>query len=156
MNEKTAKKVGEAHAFAQTLQNLVTNHKEVSTELFGERTDELFQATDIQKQRLEEVAEKYGTKEIVLPKSQKTVEKITSMGDTYVGDEWDNAVEVMEWVSFLLGGALIHWQLIHGSAQVLGDEDFTTATTDGVQVYSELVATVRTKAEEVGKERASN
>lgn len=47
-------------------------------------------------------------------KLAKTTEKLTSMMELYVGDEWDNPVEVLEWSSFFAGAAAAHCAVTDG------------------------------------------
>lgn len=155
MNEKTAKKIGEAHAFAQTLLNTHTKVPTVMQELLGEHAAKIESVAEAQKNDLDAVLKNTEHMETVHTKSEKTVTKIATMADTYVGDEWDNPVEVLEWMSFFLGAALIHWQLIHGSAEELGMDDLIEVTKKGVAFYEELLAEIRKTASKIGHERAA-
>ena len=38
----------------------------------------------------------------------RTTRKLMVMMDTYVGDKWDNPIEVMEWTSFVAGAGAAH------------------------------------------------
>jgi hypothetical protein len=41
-------------------------------------------------------------------KTHKTVRKLTDMMELYIGDEWHNPVEVLEWCSFYAGAGAAH------------------------------------------------
>jgi hypothetical protein len=41
-------------------------------------------------------------------KTNKTVTKLTTMMELYIGDEWDNPIEVLEWCSFYAGAGAAH------------------------------------------------
>jgi len=117
MNEKVAKKVGEAYAFASVLEETFTRNESVMRSLFDSYADLMKETVQSQQDELRSIAEEFGMSEVVLPKAERTSVKIQNMADMYVGDEWDNPVEVLEWMSFFVGGAVIHWQLIAGSAE---------------------------------------
>lgn len=154
MNEKTAKKIGEAYAFAQVLEDTASKVPGVVQELFGDYASDIASVTASQKSGLDGALEGTDFLDVVHQKADKTVTKIATMADTYVGDEWDNPVEVLEWMSFFVGAALVHWQLILGSGKELGHEKLTTATQEGVTYYENLLSEIRKTAERIGHERA--
>ncbi|PIT92488.1 MAG: hypothetical protein COU08_02150 [Candidatus Harrisonbacteria bacterium CG10_big_fil_rev_8_21_14_0_10_42_17] len=152
MNEKTAKKIGEAYAFAQVCDELYQKTPGVLEDLLDTHARDISEKTREQRKKLETVSEE--VKEIVLAKAEKTSKKITTMGNLYVGDDWDDPAEVLEWLSFFLGGAIIHWQLIKGSASERENREFETIANEGVQYYTTLFETTRNKAEAIGHARA--
>ncbi|MFW5887163.1 MAG: hypothetical protein ACOCUH_00010 [Bacteriovoracia bacterium] len=154
MNEKVAKKIGEAYAFANVLQKLQDDNKEVIKDLLGEYSDSIKENTETQISELTNISEKGDQKETVITKAEKTSNKITEMGNFYVGDDWDDSAEVLEWLSFFLGAAIVHWQLILGSAKAMGDESFAQVAESGAAYYFELLQQSRIKAEEIGAERS--
>lgn len=153
MNEKITKKIGEAYAFAQVLETTFTNNQAVLTELLGASASTVLATTAEQKAALHAMCDAAGTTEILLPKVEKTAAKITNMGEMYVGDDWDDAAEVLEWLSFFVGGAVIHWQLIAGAGAAMDDEMLTDAATSGVVYYEALLAQLKTAATQIGVER---
>lgn len=155
MNEKIAKKVGEAYAFATVLSDTFTNNQSVMTEIFGDKAESILEVTTIQKKELEKISEQYHLKEIVLTKAEKTGAKITSMGEMYVGDDWDDAAEVLEWMSFFVGGAIVHWQLITGGARIIKDEHFSNVAGVGTDYYGGLMEQLKSYAITIGEQRAS-
>ncbi len=50
-------------------------------------------------------------------KVKRTMAKLTTMMDLYVGDEWDNPVEVLEWLSFYAGAGAAHAALVIGAGR---------------------------------------
>lgn len=88
-------------------------------------------------------------KEVFRSKVQKTDDKLTEMMNLYIGDEWDNPVEVLEWLSFYSGAAAAHAALVAGTLNELGktdDERQLIKIHDGfwqllASVKEELVAT---------------
>jgi len=53
-------------------------------------------------------------------KRQKTLAKLTQMMELYVGDSWDDPIEVLEWLSFYAGSALAHVSLTAAALEALG------------------------------------
>lgn len=153
MNEKVAKKIGEAYAFAQVLQDTYQSNESVMHDLFGSHASEIVSITEIQIASLHAIADETEMTSIVVPKSERTVEKINKMADMYVGDEWDNPVEVLEWMSFFVGGAIVHWQLIAGSGEAMGHQGLFELASNGASYYSDLMEQLREYSIEVGKAR---
>lgn len=154
MTEKVAKKIGEAYAFAQVLQDTLSENTAVMQELLGDHARSVVDTTTGQKSALGEIATKYNMIEIVLPKSERTAVKIKKMADMYVGDDWDDVAEVLEWMSFFVGGAIVHWQLITGSATEMNDESFKSVADMGTEYYNSLMNQLRSYSVVVGTLRA--
>jgi ElaB/YqjD/DUF883 family membrane-anchored ribosome-binding protein len=156
MNTKTAKKVGEAHAFLEALNNLYRNYENVMTDVFQGSPDEHIGAHSKLQQLLQDVSRENDQEDVMTEKSSKTVVKIEKMGETYVGDEWDNPVEVVEWLSFLLGAAVVHWQVIAGSAESSEQTTFIATTKSGLEHLKSMFSELEKKAKSIGKERAQD
>lgn len=154
MTEKTAKKIGEAYAFATVLSDTFASNTEVMSELFGDHAESILERTKIQQEELKDIAEESTMAEIVLPKAERTGTKITKMGEMYVGDDWDDVAEVLEWMSFFVGGAIVHWQLIAGAAEEMDNEHFGNVAGVGTEYYATLMNQLRSYATVVGKTRA--
>lgn len=155
MNEKVAKKVGEAHAFSKVFQDLKNQTtEEILLEMVDQNTEEIIEKTNTLMSDLGKISKQFQVEEIVTSKSERTVKKIKGMGESYVGDEWDNPVEVLEWLSFLIGGAVIHWRLIEGSAKAMKSEKFVTIASFGAEYFTEIFEKITEKAAYTGKKRA--
>lgn len=154
MNEKVAKKIGEAYAFAHVLSDTFSENTEVMTLVFGGYAENIIETTQSQRMNLKSIIEKYSMTEMVLEKAERTGSKISGMGQTYVGDDWDDAAEVLEWMSFFVGGAIVHWQLIAGSAEEMNDHEFKTCAERGTEYYTNLMKQLRSFATNIGKQRA--
>ena len=61
----------------------------------------------------------------------RTARKLTVMMDTYVGDKWDDPVEVMEWTSFVAGAGAAHCVL--ASSLLPEEEDQAIRQIDDLQ-----------------------
>jgi len=153
MNEKTTKKIGEAQAFANVLCATYTANSAVMDELFGVHAATITETTTAQAAALQSICADAGTTDILEPKVAKTSEKIAKMGDLYVGDEWDDAAEVLEWMSFFVGGAVIHWELIAGAGAALKQTKMHQTATAGVSYYETLLAQLKVAAAAIGETR---
>jgi len=154
MTEKVAKKVGEAYAFGQILADTFADNTDVMTKIFGDRASDINATTELQRTSLQKRAKHYDKDSVVLTKATKTATKITTMGEMYVGDDWDDPAEVLEWMSFFVGGAIVHWQLLIGSAQAMGDEEFLHIVHTGVEYYTDLLEQLKSYAITIGTQRA--
>ena len=154
MNEKITKKVGEACAFAAVLETTFTNNESVMRELLTEAADTLAATAISQQTALKTICETAGTTDTLMPKVAKTSEKITRMGEMYVGDDWDDAAEVLEWMSFFVGGAIVHWQLIAGAGEAMAHAELQATASDGVAYYENLMQQLKTAATTIGTARA--
>jgi hypothetical protein len=47
-------------------------------------------------------------RELYQSKTAKTIQKLTSMMELYIGDDWDDPIEVLEWCSFYAGAGAAH------------------------------------------------
>jgi len=154
MNEKVSKKIGEAYAFSIVLKELNNKVPVVLQELLGDLSNNINETVDLQIYKFDSIVEEAGTTDVVKIKSEKTSEKITNMGEFYVGDDWDDSAEVLEWFSFFLGAAIIHWQLILGCGKELNNKELISVSEAGVQYFEAIMVAAKNKAEEIGKERA--
>jgi hypothetical protein len=154
MNEKVAKKIGEAYAFAEVFGELALKFPVLMKELFLQDSANIRSATDLQKGDLDKIISASGMADVVKAKVEKTSKKITEMGEFYVGDAWDDPAEVLEWMSFFLGAAVIHWQLIVGCGKGLPDNNLGETASKGASYYAGLLEVAREKAESIGLARA--
>lgn len=138
MNEFTAKKLAEIEAFLQVSgvivekagSPLMDNNPEVV-----ENLDALSQQTVVPSIDAE-------VKEIFDTKVEKTHAKLSNMMEIYIGDEWDNPVEVLEWSSFFSGAAAAHAAL----ASELSDEtreQLDTVRSDFEALLQKVIAGLR-------------
>jgi len=154
MNEKITKKIGEAYAFAQVLETTFMANEAVMTELLETAAGTVVSTASEQRAALHAICDASEMSDVLLPKVEKTAAKISKMGDMYVGDDWDDVAEVLEWMSFFVGGAIVHWQLIAGAGAAMDDEMLTDAATSGVVYYESLMDQLKQAATKVGQERS--
>ncbi len=96
-----------------------------------------------------------GTTDITLPKSEKTADKLRKMLDLYVGDEWDNSAELLEWLGFFEGAALVHWKLVEGAGQALKDDRLKDLAKTGVDFHHNLLTQVSEAIRDLGGKKAT-
>ncbi|MEX0918549.1 MAG: hypothetical protein WDZ85_01110 [Candidatus Paceibacterota bacterium] len=157
MNEFSAKKLGEVLAFATV--SLETGEKgEVALrEALGDDLfNDLIDRNQNYRQTINHLAEKYEVTGIVNKKLDGTGFKLRNMRDTYIGDDWDNPVEQLEWSGFFVGAAIVHWDLITGVAEKLNDEKITDLATDALAFHRRLFEIVENKLQDRGREAAGN
>ena len=105
MNEFTAKKLGEVLAFATVGIETWEKGREAIESVFGEDTDRLIDASKKHRDTLGNIAESENVQDIVSKKLEGTGTKLRSMRDLYVGEEWHNPTELLEWSGFFEGAA---------------------------------------------------
>lgn len=155
MNDKVTKKIGESYSFSQVLDSTYSKNQLVFRELLGDMCTQIEAVCSEQKTVLAGVCAEAGTTDTLKAKVEKTTSKINSMAEMYVGDDWNDAAEVLEWMSFFVGGAIVHWQLIAGAGAEMKHETLTDAATTGVAFYESLMEQLKTAATTIGTERAS-
>ncbi len=150
MNEFVAKKLGEVLAFSRIGLECKDRAGIAFSEAIGEAADK-FQT------ELTNIAGQVEAKgnEITTAKAEKTTEKLRGMMEAYIGDEWDNPTEVLEWLSFFLGAAAAHWSLVKGAAETLDDNELATTAESAKTFYHDTLHTVIEKLHAVGASKAS-
>jgi hypothetical protein len=121
MNEFTAKKLGEVLAFAEVGAETWNQGKAALVSVFGgEKVDEYVALLYREKDAIRAIADRASVLATVMGKLEKTGEKLRKMRDMYVGDEWDNPTELLEWSGFFEGAAVVHASLLQGAAEEMG------------------------------------
>lgn len=149
-NEFTAKKLGEVAAFSRIGCELAERGGEAFERALGEKaasfTTELaaFEASALQ----------FGT-EVTVTKAEKTTEKLRSMMEKYIGDEWDDPVELLEWLSFFTGSASAHWALVGAAAEAEGLIELHRAATAAAEQYHQYLHQTIEGLAKVGKEKGA-
>jgi hypothetical protein len=152
MNEFTAKKLGEVLAFCrvgvETLERGGAALASVSTE---EKVQEWALELKDQAQQIESLTQE---KEITLQKAEATGKKLVAMRDMYVGDEWDNPAELLEWSGFFEGAAIVHWALVQGAADALDNSSLADLAEDARSFHEDMLIGVSESLENIGNSKA--
>jgi hypothetical protein len=144
------KKMAEVQAFA----NLSTEILNRSGEVFVEQAPKVASALKDINQDLKNKFANSSESEVFETKLAKTIDKLTTMMELYIGDEWDNPVEVLEWLSFYSGAAAAHAALVAGALEVTGSADkavFIKLSDDFRKILDEVMSTLNG----IGKKRVS-
>lgn len=118
MNDFVTKKLAEVEAFCKTSATILQKAGSGFSDKYSETAailDELAAQT---------VARAITVEQHVVfdEKLAKTEAKLGKMMDLYVGDDWDNPVEVLEWCSFFTGAAAAHCALASELEDELSDQ----------------------------------
>jgi hypothetical protein len=156
MNEFTAKKLGEVLAFAVVGKEIFERGSiALGTVLTTAGVSKNTDSAQMHADAVKALAEEKGVSEITLPKSEKTGAKLREMLDLYVGDQWDNPAELLEWLGFFEGAAVVHWKLVEGAAEALSDSALQELAATGVAFHQDLLTKVSTSIKELGNTKAS-
>lgn len=156
INEFVAKKIGEVLAFTQVAADTIEKGREALIEALGsERVEDMLEKNRIHGEELIRIATDGGTIDITLAKAKKTEDKLMQMRDLYVGDQWDNATELMEWSGFFEGAAVVHWALVRGAAEDMNEEGFLILAQEGVNYHYELLELAESELGSVGQNKST-
>lgn len=155
MEEFTVKKIGEVIAFAEIGLETFDRGRAAFEEVFGE--DGFYQITrelKNQETELKDLVARAGEGEAALRKADGTKEKLRNMQDTYIGDEWDNPSELLEWSGFFQGAAIVHWKIVSGAAKKMNDTHLVSLAGSAINFYNELLKSSGDLLEEMGKNQS--
>lgn len=120
------KKLAEVAAFACIGEELLERGKKAALLAFGEDGVRSMQASF--KNQLKSVE-----READKPKLERTIVKLRGMMEVYIGDNWDDPTEILEWSGFFLGASQVHWALINN---VVEDSSLKTFADQQVRQYN--------------------
>jgi hypothetical protein len=157
INEFTAKKIGEVIAFTRLGNDTISrSHNALVQKLGEDKVQDMIDKNSLYEQEFTRISTDGAGIDITLAKAEKTFEKLSKMRDLYVGDEWDNATEILEWSGFFEGAFIVHLALVKGCAETLGHEDFITLTNEAITYHYETLELVESELSSVGQDKASN
>lgn len=150
MNEFMEKKLGEVLAFSLVGQDTIQSGKAALSTIIEPEKLETY------RKRLAQIAAEIGevATETTRAKSDKTSTKLKKLRDIYIGDEWDNPTEILEWAGFFEGAAIVHWFLILGAAQEVDNLKLAKLAHRGVDLHRKSLKNVEDKLQETGAKRA--
>lgn len=154
MNEFTAKKLGEVLAFCnvgiETIQKAGTPFSDLVGDEF---IAEYIEKNTVHAEELKALATAGGKIDITTTKSEKTSDKLRKMRELYIGDQWENPVEILEWLGFFEGAAQVHWALVQGAGKILESDALIALAAEGEETHHYFLEKVSTELESVGEER---
>ncbi len=155
MNEFVAKKLGEVLAFNQIGTDTISHGRAALVAALGEeKIIEMEEKNRMHGESVINIATEAGVIDTTLAKAEKTGEKLKKMRDLYVGDQWHNAVELMEWSGFFEGAAVVHWALVRGAAEALNNEALLLLAEEGVNWHYELIEMAESELGQEGGDKA--
>lgn len=156
INEFTAKKIGEALAFTRVGTDTITRgHSALVQTLGEEKVQDMLDKNRIHGEELLRIATDAGVIDTTLAKADKTEEKLRSMRDLYIGEAWDNAVELLEWSGFFEGATIVHFALVRGAGESLDNEALITLANEAVSYHYELLDQSESELGSVGQNKST-
>lgn len=154
MNDFVARKFGEVLAFAETFNNTVElGRQALGEELSPDEIKQLESASTDHASQIKQLVEAAGVSESTNKKAEATNAKLRQMRDLYIGDKWDELTEIYEWLGFYTGAAIVHWELIMGAGDGLGNAEVTELAGKAQGFYEDLMNRSKTHLAAVGKRR---
>ncbi|HSE57040.1 MAG TPA: hypothetical protein VLB02_03070 [Candidatus Paceibacterota bacterium] len=156
-NEFVAKKIGELVAFTMVSGEILDRGGAPLLEKLGQETVlDITEKNQLHGETLRRFAEEAGVLDTVTAKTEKTAEKLRKLHEVYIGDAWQNPVEVCEWLGFFEGAAIVHWELLRGAAATINNEALLVLTEEAVTYHYELLEKFGSELEEVGQAKAAD
>jgi hypothetical protein len=154
MNEFTAKKLGEVLAFCTVgIETIQKAGKPFSDMVSDEFVAEYIEKNTVHAEELKALAAIGEKSEVTLTKHERTADKLRKMRELYIGDQWENPVEVLEWLGFFEGAAQVHWALVQGAGKIMESDALIALAAEGEEVHHQFLEKVSTELESVGEER---
>lgn len=151
MNEFTAKKLGEVLAFAQVgIETIERGRDALVSTSSDDKIAAVVDDLNMQAERIITVATAHNMNNVTATKAEGTGTKLRAMRELYVGDEWDNPAELLEWSSFFEGAAVGHWALVQGAAETLDDQELIELADDATDMHQDLLEDVCEALKKVG------
>lgn len=153
MNEFVGKKIGEVLAFSRVGVETLDRGTALAEVVGADQVDNLKQSLQRHYDTILALAgEQSATAEA---KADATSEKLRTMRDTYIADAWDNPVEILEWLGFFEGAAIVHCALVRGAGEGLGSDELASAAADAAQFHTETLTLVKDSLHTSGQNRAT-
>ena len=156
INEFVAKKLGEVLAFNRLGADTIEKGREALVTLLGEDiVANIEEKNTLHSESIIKVATDAGVIDTTLTKADKTEQKLRTMRDLYIADDWGNATEILEWSGFFEGAAIVHWALVRGAAEGMNNENLLTFAEEGVNWHYEVLEIAETHLETIGQDKAT-
>jgi|GEM_PF-1240715 hypothetical protein len=157
MNDYTAKKLGEVMAFVRVGGEQIKKSKTALLEAMDEvEVERILHMYEEHERQMSDLADASLKSEIIKTKALATADKIRAMSNLYMKEEsdWEDPSEVIEWLGFFEGGAIVHFKLAQAAAETLGLLEVSTFTTAGVNAHSGLLEDLKIAIKRVVKNKA--
>ncbi len=139
MNQYLTNKVGEVLAFAQVGSETLGKGKEALESVFRQEDLKVFyNAGEEHAEKIREICQEAGILEQAQDKASSTGNKLRSMRDLYLKDEWEDPAEILEWLGFFEGAAIIHWALVEEGAKESESNGLQDLAEQGLEYHRDL------------------
>lgn len=156
MNEFTGKKLGEVLAFCEVGEETFKMGVEALTEKLGaEFVTDYIERSNMYFESVKKFANDGGVGEVATMKLEATGTKLRAMRDLYVGDQWHNPTELLEWSGFFEGAAIVHFALVRGVAMELDNSDLLNLVNEAIDFHYQILEHAESELESVGQDRAT-
>ncbi|PSO46972.1 MAG: hypothetical protein BRC24_00310 [Parcubacteria group bacterium SW_4_46_8] len=138
MHTKLAIKLGEVLAFCEVgIDTFKKGHNALKQIFSKEDLQQIPEEISNHRDEIIRIAEEHDALDHVRKKAQATGKKIESMQDLYLQDEddWEDPAEMLEWLGFFEGGAIVHWSLVSGGADTADIAELTDLAHAGNQLH---------------------
>ena len=154
LNEFVAKKLGEVLAFNRVGTETLEKGRSALVAVLGEEhVLDREEKNRIHGEAIIRIATDGGTIDVTLAKAQKTEEKLRAMRDLYVGDQWDNVTELLEWSGFFEGAAIVHFALVRGAGEGMNDESLITLSNEAIAYHYEILEKAESELATIGQDK---
>jgi len=154
INEFVAKKIGEVVAFSEIGAETFEKGRESFENVFGkERVAEIIENHKSYGEKLKSLVNG-DAKIIMLNKIEGTSGKLRHMRDYYVGDEWDNPAELLEWSGFFEGAAVVHVNLVIGAAEKIDNSELLNLVKERKETHKKILDEVLECIHKIGFSKA--
>lgn len=142
MNTFISQKLGEVLAFARIGDDTLKKGREGFLKMLDEKEMEGLNGkfTELGN-KVADFASKEGVGDEVEKEAKETEEKVRKMRDMYIDGNWNEESEVLEWMGFYTGAALVHWYLISGAGKSLGLSELESISKEAIEFYNSLFVT---------------
>lgn len=155
MNEFTGKKLGEVLAFCEVGEETFKKGIKALNEKLGyELVTDYIDRSNMYFESVKKFALDGEVGDITTKKLEATGKKLREMRDLYVGDEWDNATELLEWSGFFEGAAIVHFALVRGVAMELGNNELLNLVNEAIDFHYQILERAESELESVGQDRS--
>lgn len=158
MNTYSAKKLGEVLAFSEIGLDTFKKGRSGLLEVFSE--EDLSNIEDTLAGHRESIIKAASRSEMLqttTDKAEATGEKLLSMQDRYLEHEedWEDPAELLEWLGFFEGAAIVHWSLVSGSADAHELNELNTLAHEANQFHRDILDIIAAYAANIGEEAAT-
>jgi hypothetical protein len=157
MNEFVAKKLGEVLAFNRIGTETLEKGRDVLVEALGEdKILDMEEKNRIHAEGVMKIGTDEGVIDMILENSEAVEKELRGMRDLYIGTNWNNATEILEWGGFFEGASIVHWAVIRGAAEGLNEEELLTFAEEGINWHYEVLEMIEGELSQEGADKGTN